>query len=205
MVLARAFTQAKDNDYESLVSAHGRLRAILDALSDGTLPPDYDDEALAAYTASLISLQGKDGSFSVSREPGELSADERDDALRFVSWVAASLLCRLRSDMPDTANSVEGLDEALARVLNWAEAADFAFPESGPAEAVQQVEAAFILASGRIPAFLKESPEIAPKMADGIRTLEAGFRKRLESGDTSLPGGIDYRSLFEEALAGLTV
>ena len=205
MVLARTFTQAKDNDYEALVSAHGRLRAILDACSSGTLPPGYDAPALAAYASSLISCQGDDGSFSVSQNPAELSGDVRDDALRFVSWVAAALLCRLRSEEPEAARVVNGLDDSISRVLNWTEAADFSFPESGPAEAVQQIEAVLILSARGIPGLLQNSPTLAPALARSLETLAAGFRERLERGDTSLPGGIDYRPLFEQALGGLTV
>ncbi len=205
MILARKFTQAENNDYESLVSAHGRLRAILDSFAEGILPPEYSPSILADYVGSVIAVQNEDGSFSVSKSPSELKADERDDALRFVSWVATALLCKFRNRHPEEAAGVQGLDESISRGLNWVEAADFSFPESGPAEAVQQAEAAFILAAGEVPVLLKAQPELAPNLAAGLKELTSSFRDRLNSGDTVLPGGIDYRTIFEKALAALTV
>ena len=99
--------------------------------------------------------------------------------------------------------AVEGLETAMLRALRAPAAVDFSFPESGPAEVVQQVEAVMILASGGIPARLKKFPETAPVMAGGLKKLASDFRRRIDSGDTMLPGGFDYLQLFCGALSAL--
>ena len=199
MILARKFTLAEDDDYEHLAAASGRLRAVLEAFAENRLPPDYGPEQLAGYARSLLSVQRSDGSFASFTDPDKLDADVRTDAHRFVSWAASAFLCRLQ----DVHDGIEGLEEGIYAVLRSAVVADLNFPESGPAEPVQQVEAILILFSGGIPARLKADPFLAPELKDSLDCLTSDFRRRLESGDTSLPGGIDYESLFIRALAAL--
>jgi hypothetical protein len=203
MVLPLKFSVSEDNDYEHLAAASGRLRALLEAFSDGSLPPEYGDNKLVIFARSLLDAQMDDGSFSVSKNPEALPADVRDDAHRFVTWSAAAFLCLFDEKRKEASRAVEGLDTGMLRALRAPAAGDFTFPESGPAELVQQVEAVMILASGGVPARLRRSPETAPVMADGLKLLAADFRRRLDSGDTMLPGGFDYQQLFLQALSAL--
>ena len=99
-----------------------------------------------------------------------------------------------------TASTVEGLDDAISAGLQSPAAADFSFPESGPAEPVQQVEAILILSSGGIPALLMADPSRAPILKSALDVLAGDFHRRLDSGETLLPGGIEYENLFRKAL-----
>jgi hypothetical protein len=200
MILARKFTQAEENDYERIAVAGGRLRSLLDAFAENRLPPEYGAGELAAYAATLLAQQRPDGSFSSYNEPEELEPDVRIDAHRFVTWAAAAFLCRLQELHPGEASGIEGLDSAIRRALRSPAASELVFSESGSAEVVQQVEAALVLASGGIPARLKTDPDLAPELMNALDQLVLIFRSRLDKGDTSLPGGIEYESLFRKAL-----
>ena len=203
MILARKFTQADDDDYERLAAAGGRLRAVLEAFAENRLPPGYGPDVLAGYVRSLIAVQRPDGSFSSYAEPERLDPDVRTDAHRFVTWAAAAFLCLFLRKHPAEALSVDGLEEALGRAFDSPAISDFSFPESGPAEPVQRVEAALILASGGIPAHLRSYRTSGEALAAALDALTSDFRERLETGETVLPGGIDYRPLFAQALAAL--
>ncbi len=204
MVLARKFTQSEDNNYEGLVAAAGRLRAILDAFAQESLPPEYDVSIVVEYTKSLLATQRPDGSFSTSLTPDSLDPETSADAHRFVTWISAALLNLLLQSYPDEASEIPSLKDSISRALNSPVALSFQFPESGPAEIVQQVEAVLILTSGRIPLYLKTNPSIAPQVASGIAILVDYFHHRLTEGDTVLPGGIEYKDLFTQATATLT-
>ena len=203
MILERKFVPTDNNDYERLAAVSGRLRAVLEAFAGGTLPPEYGPEQLAAYASSLIAVQRDDGSISGYTQPQELDAEVRADLHRFVTWAAAALLSRLKTELPDAASAVENLDSALERILRSPEAANFAFPESGPAEPVQQIEAVLVLSQGYIPRLLAQNPSQAPVLSEALRALAGNFRGRMASGDTTLPGNIAYAPLFEQALAQL--
>lgn len=203
MILARKFTLADDNDYERLAAAGGRLRALLEAFTENRLPPEYGANQLAVFARSLVSLQRTDGSFSSSADPDRLEPDVRTDAHRFVTWAALAFLCRFRDLYADGAADVEGLNSSIAAALKSPAAADFSFPESGPAEPVQQVEAVLILSSGGIPARLAAEPNLAPEMKISLDQLISDFNRRIQTGDTALPGGIEYSPLFRQALSGL--
>lgn len=207
MILPRKFILSEDNQYEHLAVVSGRLRAVLEAFSENRLPPEYRPEVLAGYTCSLIAVQRSNGSFSSSRNPESLDPDVKTDALRFVTWAATAFLSLFKMRFSDEAASMEGLgaalEEALAAALDCSEISDFSFPESGEAQPVQQVEAALILASGCIPQRLKSHPAHGGALAAALRNLSADFQSRLDSGNTKLPGGIDYRPLFEQVIASL--
>jgi hypothetical protein len=200
MILSRKFTQAEENDYERIAVAGGRLRALLDAFAEDRLPPEYGADKLAAYARTLLAEQRQDGSFSSYSKPEELELDLRIDAHRFVTWAASAFLCRLQDLHPGEASGIEGLDSAIHRALRSPPASELVFPESGSAESVQQVEAALVLAAGGIPARLKADPDLAPELKAALDKLVRIFRCRLDEGDTSLPGGIEYEPLFRKAL-----
>jgi hypothetical protein len=203
MVLARKFTLAEDDDYERLAAVSGRLRAVLEAFAEERLPPEYGPGVLAGYARSLIAAQRRDGSFSSYADPDRLDPDVRTDAHRFVTWAAMAFLSLFAAKHAEIAETVPGLEDSLASAEASPAASDFSFPESGPAEPVQQVEAVLVLASGGIPARLKKAPEEEGALGAALSELSADFRKRLETGDTALPGGIDYAPLYLQALEAL--
>lgn len=203
MILARKFTLAKDDDYEHLAAASGRLRILLDAYVEGRLPPEYDNEKLSDFALSLISIQRPDGSFSSYADPDHLDPDVRTDAHRFVTWAALAFLCRLQDDPGFGSVGVGGLDSSIIAALRSPPAADFSFPESGPAEPVQQIEAVLILASGGVPSRLHADSDLSPDLKLSLDGLREIFQTRIDRGDTTLPGAIDYEQLYREALAAL--
>ncbi|MCG8452667.1 MAG: hypothetical protein MI717_05760 [Spirochaetales bacterium] len=203
MILSRNFKPIDDDDYERLAAVSGRLRSVLEAFAEGTLPPEYGPKQLALYARTLVEHQRFDGSFAGHVRPEELDADVRTDLHRFVTWAALAFLCLLKTRHPEAAAEVEGLEGAVAGALRTSVVSDFAFPESGPAEPVQQVEAALVLASGGVPALIKAAPALAPELAKALKELAEGFKKRLEEKDTLLVGGIDYAPLYLQALEAL--
>jgi hypothetical protein len=207
MILARKFIQSEDVNYEHIAAVSGRLRAVLEAFSEDRLPPEYGPDVLAAYARSLLAVQRPDGSFSSYPDPDRLDSDLRTDAHRFVTWAATAFLSLFAARLPDLAADVDGLESGLAKAMDSPAASDFTFPESGPAEPVQKVEAALILASGGIPARLEAAPgsggSSGATLAGALEELKDDFRRRLETGETALPGGIDYAPLFLQALEAL--
>jgi len=206
MILPRKYSLAADDDYEHIAAAGGRLRALLEAFREGSLPEDYGLDQLSVYAESLLKFQRKDGSFSSYEYPENLEADVGTDAHRFVTWAAAAFLCLFQESAEiSREQSLPGLDEGIRAVLNCPLAGDFSFPESGEAEPVQQVEAVLILSSGKIPERLKHRPSPGPALLPALDELKEDFRRRLDTGDTILPGGIEYASLFRQALNALEV
>ncbi|MCK5735167.1 MAG: hypothetical protein KAH21_01765 [Spirochaetaceae bacterium] len=211
MILPRKFTLSEDNDYEHIAAASGRLRALLEAFTAGELPREYGMKQLAGYARSLLEVQRDDGSFSSCDKPEKLDADVRRDALSFVTWTALAFLCGFEDTRKmagekadgDFGVSSENLAEGISAAFRCPSAGDFNFPESGAAELVQQVEAVLILSSGGIPGRLKANPGIAPEMNTGLNRLKEDFQQRLATGNTSLPGGIEYESLFMMALEAM--
>ena len=211
MILPRKFTLSEDNDYEHIAAASGRLRALLEAFTAGELPREYGMKQLAGYARSLLEVQRDDGSFSSYIEPERLDADVRRDALSFVTWAALAFLCRFEDAWKkageraggDFGVSSENWAAGISAAFRCLSAGDFNFPESGAAEPVQQVEAVLILSSGGIPGRLKANPEIAPEMKTGLNNLKEDFQSRLDTGNTSLTGGIEYESLFRMALEAM--
>ncbi len=204
MIFARKFTLAEDDDYERIAAAGGRLRAVLEAFTENTLPREYGEEQLAGYARSLLAVQRTDGSFASYSDPEKLEDDVRTDAHRFVTWAALAFLCRLGDSREESAGDfIPGLETVILAAMRCPAASDFRFPESGEAEPVQQVEAVLILSSGGIPRRLEGSPTSAPELFSALNGLKADFRRRLETGNTALPGGIEYGALFRQALEGL--
>lgn len=203
MILARKFTLAKDDDYEHLAAASGRLRILLEAFVEDRLPPEYGTDQLSAFALSLISHQRPDGSFASFSNPELLDSDVRSDAHRFVTWAALAFLCRLQNVLGLESEGVEGLDQAIKAALRSPAAADFSFPESGSAEPVQQIEAVLILGSGGVPLRLSSNSGLSPDLKASLDGLKDYFRERIETGNTMLAGGIDYDELFRQALACL--
>jgi len=200
MILARKFTLSEDNDYERIAAVSGCLRALLEAFAAGELPREYGMKQLAGYARSLLDVQRDDGSFASYSNLEKLEIDVRTDAHRFVTWAALAFLCRFQDSRGE---SLPGLEKGILAAMRSPAASDFKFPESGEAEPVQQVEAVLILSSGGLPGRLSADPSAAPEMYSALNSLKAVFCRRLESGNTTLPGGIEYEALFRLALEGL--
>lgn len=58
------------------------------------------------------------------------------------------------------------------------------------------IDAALILAEGRVPEFLSSNPQFCPELLALIRDLEADLRNRISSGDTKGAWGEDYKADF---------
>jgi len=204
MIFSRKFTLAENDDYENLAAASGRLRALLEGYAGGSLPLEYGRKQLARYAESLLAVQRLDGSFAAFSEPEKLEADVRTDIHRFVTWAALAFLCRFQDDGGFNSPELnQDLKDGIITAMRSSVSVDLSFPESGEAEPVQQVEAVFILSSGGIPGRIKADPTLSPGLKAALDSLAAGFSSRIDSGDTSLPGGIDYEDLFKQALTDL--
>jgi len=196
----KKFSINKDNDYEKMTSKVGQMRIFLENILSGRVPNEsYSSDNLYNFCRSLIEAQRPsgpelaDGSWSVSPEPSEVAEEDRIDYHYFPTFLALSLLVscgKKDSRIP----ALPGYNDALRR--------GFEFSMSGNLEGVgfnslfQQVESILILGSGGCFSWLADNPECCPDLVGRLRELENVFRTRLESGDTVLDFGGDYKTQF---------
>jgi len=198
----------KTNEYEDMTSRVGALRIFLENILSGQVPNDeYGVEKLTRFCQSLIDGQRigvaglRDGSWSVSPDPSEISEEDLVDYHYFPTYIALSLLITCSEKYPEEIGSLPGLNEVLIR--------GFEFSLTGNLEGFgfnslfQQVESVLILGSGGCIRWLADHPEVCPSLAARLKEIGGEYKSRLEKGDTVLPFGGDYKPQFTLALKTL--
>ena len=193
----KKFIVNKDNDYENMTSRVGQMRIFLDHIIAGNVPNEkYSSDSLLSYCRSLIEGQRgaeeglEAGSWSVSPAPAEVDEDDRVDYHFFPTYLALSLLVLCGGKDPRV-RELPGYEEALKK--------GFAFAVSRNLEGYgfnsffQQIEGVLILGSGGCASWLKDHPDVSPEMTDCLKSLAADYKNRLETNDTVLAFGGDYR------------
>lgn len=190
----------KDNDYESMTSQVGKMRIFLDHILAGRVPNEkFSQDSLLQYCRSLVEgqreeMEGLDaGSWSVSPFPLEIDEDDKNDYHFFPTHIAlATLVYCGKKD--SRVLEIPGYDETLKKGFAFAVSADL--NGYGFNNLFQQMEAVLILGSGACPQYLKDHPDCCPAMMRRLKELAADFQHRLDSDDTVLSFGGDYKKQF---------
>ncbi len=201
----KKFFVNKDNDYEDMASRVGAHRIFLENILSGRVPnEEYGIEKLKVYCQSLIEgqrigVQGlKDGSWSVSPDPSGIAEEDKMDYHYFPTFIALAVLTACSRKFPDEIGTLPGLDEALARGYSFAISANL--EGFGFNSLFQQIESILILGSGGCPVWLREHPEVSPAIINRLKEIGDDYKKRLETGDTKLSFGGDYKTQFTLAV-----
>ncbi len=201
----KKFFVNKDNDYGNMAERVGARRIFLENVLSGKVPNDeYGVDKLKAYCESLIEGQRmgvpglEDGSWSVSPDPSGVSEEDKVDFHYFPTYVALSMLLACSKKFPREIGSLPGLEEALHRGFRFAITGNL--DGFGFNNLFQQVESILILGSGGCPGWLAENPEVCPALNKRLKELGNEFRARLETGDTVLSFGGDYKTQFTLAV-----
>ena len=201
----KKFFVNKDNDYEEMASRVGAHRIFLENILAGHVPnEEYGTDKLRTYCESLvlgqrIGVQGlKDGSWSVSPAPAEISPEDVMDYHYFPTFIALAVLTYCSQKFPEEIGSIPGLDDAL--VLGYDFAASSNLEGFGFNSLFQQIESILILGSAGCAGWLKEHPEACPSLVRRLKEIGRDYSKRLDSGDTALSFGGDYKPQFTLAV-----
>jgi hypothetical protein len=200
ILTVKKFLINKDNDYESMTSRVGQMRIFLDHILAGRVPnAKFSQDSLLQYCRSLVEgqrdgMEGLDaGSWSVSPSPLEIDEDEKNDYHFFPTHIALATLVYC-GEKDSRVLEIPGYDETLKRGFAFAVSADL--NGYGFNSLFQQMEAVLILGSGGCPLYLKDNPDCCPAMLSRLKELGADFQQRLDSDDTVLSFGGDYKKQF---------
>ena len=201
----KEFFVNKDNDYEDMASRVGARRIFLENILAGKVPNEkYGIGPLKIYCQSLIDRQRigvpglKDGSWSVSPDPLGVAEEDRMDYHYFPTFIALSTLIACSRKFPEEIGSLGGLEDALIKGFRFVAAGNL--EGYGFNSLFQQVESILILGSGGCIAWLMEHPNASPELNIRLKELGAEFQNRLDSGDTVLSFGGDYKRQFSLAV-----
>ncbi|MBI9099636.1 MAG: hypothetical protein JEY91_14245 [Spirochaetaceae bacterium] len=200
MVLLKEFKKSADDDYENMSVITGSLRLVLKALSKGLIPhKDYTSEELTAFCKSLISNQEKDGSWPVHRPEDEVSEEDEVDFIFFPTQIACSILSYVNQNYYSP--ELHGLNEAISRGLKFSISKKL--KGYGYNNMFQLLESLIIFIEGSVPELLNKDPRICPSCYNQLIELKEEIQALLDSGDTKMEYGGDYREQYEYVLKGL--
>lgn len=196
----KKFLFNKDNDYESMTSRVGQMRIFLDHILAGRVPNEkFSQDSLLQYCKSLVEgqregMEGLDlGSWSVSPAPLEIEEDDKNDYHFFPTYIALATLV-FCGQKDSRVLALPGYDEVLKKGFTFAVSANL--NGFGYNSLFQQIEAVLILGSGACPAYLVDHPDCCPAMLKRLKELGEDFQNRLDSEDTILSFGGDYKKQF---------
>lgn len=196
----KKFQINEDNDYERMTSRVGQMRIFLDHILAGRVPNEkFTQDSLLQYCRSLVEGQRDEmegleaGSWSVSPAPLEIAEDDRNDYHFFPTYIALATLVYC-GEKDSRVRDIPSYKDVLQKGFAFAVSSDL--NGYGFNSLFQQLEAVIILGSGSCPSYLKRHPECCPKMLNRLRELGTEFQNRLDSGDTVLSFGGDYKKQF---------
>lgn len=200
MVLLKEFKKSVDDDYEHMSAVTGSLRLVLKALKNGLIPhKSYTEKDLIAMSRSLISNQEADGRWSVHRPEDTVSEEDAVDFIFFPTQIACSILSHVKLNFKDL--KLSGIDEALSRGLKFSvsnKLNGFGFNSH-----FQKLESLIIFIEGSVAELLNSDPRICPSLYDRMIELREEIQGMVDSGNTEMEYGGDYREQYEFILKGL--
>lgn len=200
MVLMKKYYKSKDDDYENMSKIPGSMRLVLKALAKGLIPHEqYTQQQLIAFSKSLISNQEANGSWKVYKEEYNVSEEDAIDFVFFPTQIACSILSHMKQK--NSIAELDGIDNALARGLKFCMSNNL--EGYGFNTVFQQLESIIIFIEGSVIDLLNKDPRICPSCYDRLIELKEEIQNTLDSGDTKMEYGGDYREQYEFVLQGL--
>lgn len=201
MVLMKKFKKAVDDDYEHLSVVTGSMRLVLKGLYKGMLPHEsYTVDEILGFCRSLIHSQSPDGSWPVYKEGYSVSEEDSIDFLYFPSQIACAILSHVKQKIVG-GDQIEGIDKSIADGLKFIMRNNL--EGYGYNSRFQLIESLIILTEGSLIELLNRDPRICPSCYNRIIELKEEFQTLLETGNTKMEFGGDYREQYEFVLKGL--
>jgi len=201
MVLIKEFRKSADDDYENMSVVTGNLRLVLKALANGLIPhKDYTAEELISLSKSLINYQEEDGSWPVHKPEDKISEEDEVDFVFFPTQIACAILSHVKQNC--NISELPGLDEAISHGLKFSVSKNL--EGYGFNNMFQKLESLIIFIEGSVPEILNHDPRICPSCYNRLIELKEEIQGLLDSGNTTMEYGGDYREQYEFVLEGLS-
>lgn len=200
MVLMKKYYKSKDDDYENMSKIPGSMRLVLKALANGLIPhSQYTEEQLIAFCKSLISKQEIDGSWKVFKDDFTVSEEDLIDFVYFPTQIACSILSHTKQK--HSTADLSGIDEALSRGLKSCMTNNL--EGFGYNKIFQKLETIIIFIEGSVVDLLNQDPRICPSCYHRLLEMKEEIQNILDTGETMMEYGGDYREQYEFVLQGL--
>lgn len=200
MVLMKEFRKSKDDDYENMSVITGSMRLVLKALQKNLIPHEqYTEKELVSFCKSLISRQEIDGSWRVYKDDVQILEEDMVDFVFFPTQIACSILSHVMQKMSTT--ELSGIEEALSRGLKFAVSQNL--EGYGFNMLFQKLESIIIFIEGSVVELLNQDPRICPTCYNKLIEFKEEIQTLLNSGNTKMEYGGDYREQYEFVLKGL--
>jgi len=200
MVLMKEFKKSKDDDYENMSVVTGSMRLVLKALKNGLIPhKQYTEEELILFSKSLIKNQETDGSWRAHKPEVTVAEEDIVDFVYFPTQIACSILSHVKqnhnvSDMGD-------INEAISKGLKFAVSNNL--EGYGFNKQFQKLESLIIFIEGSVIELLNQDPRICSTCYHRVIELKEEIQNLVDSGDTGMEYGGDYKEQYEFVLSGL--
>jgi hypothetical protein len=201
MVLITKFRKSEDDDYENMSSIVGSIRLVLKAINRGLIPHEkYTLRDLMSFCQSFIDMQEEDGSWRVHRPEDTVDVEDEVDFIFFPTQIACSILSYVKQNY--NCSELSGIDEVLSRGLKFS--VSKRLEGFGFNSMFQTLESLIIFIEGSVPELLNKDPRICPALYNRILELKEELQNLVDSGNTVLEYGGDYREQYDFVLKGLS-
>lgn len=200
MVLLKKFRKSKDDDYENMSSITGSLRIVLQAMGKGLIPHEqYSMADVISLCKSLISNQESNGSWPVHKPGYVVEEEDVVDFIFFPTQIASSILSYVKQNL--NCSELDGLDNAISLGLKFS--VSNKLEGFGHNSMFQKLESLIIFTEGSVAALLNQDPRICPPLYHRLIELREELQGIVDSGNTKMAFGGDYREQYEFVLKGL--
>lgn len=194
-------------DTSAMLRFVGQMEQILNDLSRGLIPNDYDysSDELVEYARSLV-----DGQFKIETitRPGNWSILPRRErhvpgeaVIDFIfkpTYIAIATLSLIKLYLPELSAQVNGVEKTLKLGMEFI--SDEGFPGHGYDAEFNYLEAFGILARGHVQKLLQDEPQLCPTLKELLEGMFKGYKDSLMSGNTIGGWDHDFSLEFKEAI-----
>lgn len=194
---------SKDDDYENMSVVTGSMRLVLKGLHKGMIPHEsYNVEEIIAFCGSLINNQKEDGSWSVYKEEYKSAISEEDniDFLYFPTQIACAILSYVYLNIPG-GKLIDGIEASISSGLKFSVTKNL--EGYGFNSEFQTLESLLIFTEGSVIELLNHDPRICPSCYNRLIELKEELQKKVDTGNTAMEYGGDYKEQYEFVLKGL--
>lgn len=186
----------KSDDFEKMGALVSGMRNMVIQMSGkGKKPSPVTEEMWRGFIDSLIENVEEAHYWTVALEEPGLPGDESVEFTQFPTAVALAALALDQAMFPQV------LSEAGTLIFQKA-ASRFSLEGYGEDSIFQICEILLIFIEGDLPAYLRKSSQ-APELLEQLDQWRDNFSSKIETGDTILPFGGDYKEIYQLILKGL--